>query len=71
MNTDTLNLVHPNDLPQRVRNTIVSRTSQTERDLAHLKVEINNFCWMHLPGNKTLQESEIIACKIFSVMSEE
>ena len=71
MNIDTLNEVHSGDLPQRVRNTIVNQVGTRARDVAHLKVEINNFCWMHLPGNTTLRKCEIIACKIFTLMSEE
>ena len=39
--------------------------SQKESILETLKPELNNFLWMRLPPNMTLDEAEDFACAIF------
>lgn len=36
-------------------------------DEANLKQQINNFVWMHAPGQMKLKEAETLAVKIFDL----
>ena len=41
-----------------------------EPDEAELKVQINNFIWMHAPGHLCMKHAETLACTFLSLLND-
>lgn len=68
LNTEVVNTVAEDDIPQKTRNEIHRRERNGNIDARMLKFKVNNFLWNELPMKTSIREAEILSCKIFDLV---